>query len=646
MLDLKAFGLTEPFNGNANINKDKTTGDSYSNTGACEMVTRYSTFVVGLLTVTILLIHGSFAFAGQYDRTDYGRRIEGIEGDTEVWWCEAAWKVAPSRPAPQEKSSTASLAAARNDREAVQIVLRPGKELKQLTAAAGVLSGPGGATIPAENVQVLRVYYHYVHTPTDKMGVQGEWPDALPPLNKPLDLPTGKNQPLWVLVHVPKDAPAGDYTGAIALTAEGWSAVVPLRLHVWNFALPERNHIDTAFGLSTNRIFRYHRLTADADKRRVFDMYLKSFSDHRISPYGPTPLDRIRVKFVPEADPPRADVDFSAFDAAMQRAVEQYHVTNFRLHIEGMGGGTYERRYEPKIGGFGEKTPQYQAMFSSYVKQLEEHLREKGWLKMAYIYWFDEPEPKDYAFVRAGMERLKKYAPGLQIMLTEQPEEALVGPVDIWCPVSPNYKHDQAEQRRAHGDRFWWYVCCGPKAPYCTLFIDHPATELRVWLWQTWQRDITGVLVWASTYWTSPAEFPDKDHPQDPYKDPMGYRSHYDKAGVKQYWGNGDGRFLYPPLTAATPGASGSEPVIEPPVSSIRWEMLRDGIEDYEYLWLLRDLIAKKRSSLTAEQAKAYESLLEAPAVITDNMTNFTTDPRPIHARRAAIAETIEQLTK
>ena len=46
---------------------------------------------------------------------------------------------------------------------------------------------------------------------------------------------------------------------------------------------------------------------------------------------------------------------------------------------------------------------------------------------------------------------------------------------------------------------------------------------------------------------------------------------------------------------------------IEPPVSSIRWEMLREGIEDYEYLVLLRELIAKKRSSLAPEQVSQYE---------------------------------------
>ena len=72
--------------------------------------------------------------------------------------------------------------------------------------------------------------------------------------------------------------------------------------------------------------------------------------------------------------------------------------------------------------------------------------------------------------------------------------------------------------------------------------------------------------------------------------------------------------------------------------------MLREGIEDYEYLWLLRDLIGKRRASLTARQSRKYESLLEVPEDITRDMTSFTTDPRPIYARRAAIAEAIEQL--
>lgn len=579
-----------------------------------------------------------------YYRSDYGMRLADAGGDTAVWWCDATHKIPRQRPAPTAIAPAATLSAARHDYEAVQIVVRPDKPLVGLTVKASPLTGPGQAVIPAENVDILRVYYHFVEHPTDGTGIRDWWPDALPPLREPLDVPAGNNQPLWLLVYVPKDAAAGDYSGSVSLRAQGFAAEVPLRLHVWDFALPETNHLETAFGFSPWTIFEYHNVKTEDDRRKILDMYFESFSRHRISPYDPAPLDDIRVKFVSDATPPRAEVDFTAFDAAMERAVRRFHFTGLRLPIEGMGGGTFHDRVEPKIGVFGEDTPQYKAMFASYVKQLEDHLRQKGWLGMTYIYWFDEPEPKDYDFVRRGFERLKQNAPGLGTMLTEEPVDALAGPVNIWCPITPNYDHAQAQRRRAAGDRFWWYVCTGPKAPYCTLFIDHPATELRVWHWQTWQRGIVGTLVWSSNYWTSDSAFPDR--PQNPYDDPMGYVSGYSTPkGSKQYWGNGDGRFIYPPLAAAVPSPSAG-PVIEPPVSSIRWEMLREGVEDYEYLYLLRELLAASRTKLSAAEIARYNALLEVPASITSDMTTFAKDPSAIYARRAEIAAAIEQLMK
>jgi hypothetical protein len=577
-------------------------------------------------------------------RTDYGQRIAGVDGDTAVWWCPATHKVPRRRALPDERCEAVRIEAARHDWEAAQIVVRPTQPLRGLTAVASDLLGPNGAVIAADKVKLLYVYYHFVHQPTDATGVCDWWPDALPPLERELDVAAHENQPLWVLVYVPPDAAPGDYGGQISLRGEGFAAQVPLQLRVWNFRLPERSNLETAFGLSPGEIFRYHNLKTEADKRQVLDWYFQSFAEHRISPYDPTPLDPIRVKFLPQEDPPRAEVDFEAFDRAMRKALDKYRFNTFNVRLQGMGGGTFHQRYPPQIGEFGEDTPQYRAMFSSYVAQLEAHFRERGWLDMAYVYWFDEPEPRDFDFVAQGMRRLQQFAPGLRRMLTEEPgDNVLAELVDIWCPISFHYDHAAAEQRRAAGDRFWWYVCTGPKAPYCTLFIDHPASELRVWHWQTWQRNIVGTLVWETNYWTSSAAFPDE--PQNPYEDPMGYVSGYSTPrGVKSYWGNGDGRFLYPPLAAAVPGRSGDDPVIAPPVSSIRWEMLREGVEDYEYLFLLRQMLRQRRAQLPPDRLRHLEALLDVPAEVTADMTTFTTDPTPIYRHRRAVAEAIEQL--
>jgi hypothetical protein len=346
-----------------------------------------------------------------------------------------------------------------------------------------------------------------------------------------------------------------------------------------------------------------------------------------------------------ERDKLQVKLDFTAWDKAMERAIDGYHFNSFRLGIPGMGGGTFHARHEPELLGFSEDAPHYQTLFQNYCSQMQEHLRRKGWLDEAFVYWFDEPDPKDYAFVSNGFAKLKAAAPDINRMLTEQVEPALLGGPNIWCPVSNAYRHEPAEERRTHGEKFWWYICTGPKAPYCTLFIDHPGTELRVWLWQTWQRRIDGILVWETNYWTSSAAYPDREHPQNPYEDPMGWTSGYSTpAGEKRAWGNGDGRFIYPPVEAAD--AHPGRPILEGPVDSIRWEMLRDGIEDYEYLVMLKRLMEVKHSQLDAAQRGQYAALLEVPAEITRDMTTFTKDPAAIEKYRDRVAQAIAGLSR
>ncbi len=340
---------------------------------------------------------------------------------------------------------------------------------------------------------------------------------------------------------------------------------------------------------------------------------------------------------------PQPEFDFTRWDQAMTRAIDELHFNTFRLPVPGLGGGTFHERYEPQLLGYSQDTPQYREAMKAYLGQLESHLRDKGWLDEAFVYWFDEPDPKDYEFVNNGFATLKQWAPAINRMLTEQVEPALIGGPNIWCPLTASYDQESAEQRRAAGEEFWWYVCTGPQAPYCTLFIDHPGTEMRVWLWQTWQRQIAGILVWETNYWTSSAAYPDPSQPQNPYTDPMSWVSGYSTPdGSRRPWGNGDGRFVYPPEAAAD--GRPAESVLEGPVECLRLEMLRDGIEDYEYLTILRNLLHSRAAHLTATQRTAYEALLAVPPQITSGITNFTIDPAPIEERRQEVARAVVEL--
>jgi len=760
-----------------------------------------------VILVTVLTWGSVAASRGaDYLNTANGELLPGSTEQVALWWTSSGWKVGRECPLPQTKGRTLVIRAAKNEVEAAQLVVRPKTAIEGLAVTPGSLSGPDGAVLPATCVEVFEVRYVNVTRPTDKSAVAGYWPDPLPPLEGPLDLEAGKNQPFWVRVHVPRDARPGVYEGLIDITMKGANSTVPLRVEVYDFELPKRMTCTTAFGFSHPTVFRYQGISNPQQRREVLDKYWANLSAHHISPYDLAPLDPISVTW-PDVRPPkpkwqggrevtnekhggerallvfddRADenvgafyeplvaipegglrlrfwyrtampnhaflvtlthydgsgkwisganndlglegnglwqsfdrtirsfppdaksvqlhlrattwtetgehtgliwfddvslanaatggelletggfeppelppiereklhvkLDFTAWDKAMARAVDHYGFNSFRLGIPGMGGGTFHSRNEPELLGFGENTPHYQALFNSYCTQIQEHLRAKGWLDEAFVYWFDEPDPKDYAFVNNGFAKLKAAAPDINRMLTEQVEPALLGGPNIWCPVSNHYRHDLAEQRRAHGEKFWWYVCTGPKAPYCTLFIDHPGTEMRVWLWQTWQRMIDGLLVWQSNYWTSSAAYPERDRPQNPYKDPMGWTSGYSTpAGQKRPWGNGDGRFIYPPVRAADGNPAG--PVLDGPVDSIRWEMLRDGIEDYEYFAILKRLLADKGSRLSTADRNRYTALLEVPAEVTKEMTVFTTDPGPLERHRDRLARAIAALAK
>ena len=718
---------------------------------------------------------------------DYGYLVS--EGDAAtVWWCESPYKVSRERPAPEDRRPTVLIEAARNEYEAAQVVIRPAQDLRGLSAEVGDLTGPRGAKLPAAALTIDEVAYVNVRVPTDETGCEGWWPDPLPPLTAPLDLVAGRNQPLWVTAHVPKDVPPGDYRGTLTLSAEGWRQPVDLQVHVFGFTLPDETHVESGFGLDHGSLRQYHNLETNEEVRQVYDLYLRNFAAHRISPYNPTPFDPIRVSFtgvtweggrfvtdvhaggaaslhVVDDSPTNAvdahtrellpvepgqsytlrwscrtgepgqgylvtlqtydadrqwisgnnkdfpatgsgdwqaleqslagrlddrvrfvnvvlrpatwtedgahtgsawfddcelaaddgrnllpnpgfeqtdeqldvEVDFTDWDRAAQYAFEELHLRDFSLPVQGMGGGTFHSRYLGRIGPYEQGSPEYERLMATYLRTIQDHLEAKGWLDKQYIYWFDEPDAKDYDFVREGMALLERCAPKLRRMLTEEPTPPLFGAVDLWCPILPNMDPTVCAERQAQGEDLWWYVCTGPKAPFPTLFIDHSALEMRLWLWMTWKWQLDGVLIWATNYWHSPAAY-HEGKLQNPWTDPMSYVSGYDfKAGQIGYWGNGDGRFLYPPNRAV--GEDGTKR-LEGPVNCIRWELLRDGMEDYECFYLLNTLTQER-----GPRAREAAELLTIPDALIPDLTHFTRDPQPLLEHRRQLARAIEKLT-
>lgn len=301
-------------------------------------------------------------------------------------------------------------------------------------------------------------------------------------------------------------------------------------------------------------------------------------------------------------------IDWTDFDRIMERyiALGQNAFNVYWARVPGGWGS---------VAGLGDE--QQRRISAEILRQTEAHLAEKGWLDLAYLYVIDEPGADFFPQVRQVFEFVHSAAPRLKRLLTygygaTRPHEPgrpkyaeLAGCVDIHVPHSDCFDAEYLGERQRLGEEIWAYVCISAQRPYLNIWgIDYPGTDPRVLFWQFHRYGITGFLYWAITYWE-----------KDPWKEPMTYPG-----------GNADGSLLYP-------GKDG-------PVDSLRWELTRDGIEDYDYLELARRAATRLRAAGKAAQAAKLEALCRADAVTADWKV-YTEDPQVIMAHRRKIAEAL-----
>jgi len=150
--------------------------------------------------------------------------------------------------------------------------------------------------------------------------------------------------------------------------------------------------------------------------------------------------------------------------------------------------------------------------------------------------------------------------------------------------------------RRKAGKRTLLYTAVTPIYPNTFIFSD--PLESRYLGWAVWKWDFDGYIRWAWNFW--PATL-------------------WDQPNFT--WHSGDMFFVYP-------GPDG-------PVDSIRWEMLRQGLQDYECLWLARkglgDLGSDRRHAEFVQ--KSREALAKAVDLATQQFDRDKIPRDPIPAR-------------
>jgi hypothetical protein len=175
----------------------------------------------------------------------------------------------------------------------------------------------------------------------------------------------------------------------------------------------------------------------------------------------------------------------------------------------------------------------------------------------------------------------------------------------------------RAEQ--AKGGEITWYISCDQIYPQPNYFIDAPAMDPVMIPWITWRYGMNGILYWDLVYWPQTP---------DPWLNPVTYLSGFfcSRGGIL----NGEGSLLYP--GQRTRRHTGQNDV-EGPVSSLRFELLREGIEDYEYLWLLKSLGDPQFAD-------------EAVKSLVVDVRAFSRNAEELLAMREKLARRIEELVR
>ncbi len=544
--------------------------------------------------------------------------FETIASPYDVFVVPSATKVLPQLSLPTGAArGSATLSLARNESEAIQLILRTGwvAPLQQVGVTITDLqqtTGPG--VIPAQTITWSAVGSVKTQQPAYAVSYVGWWPDYLPAAS-PFDVPQGWLQSVWITVRADATTPPGEYAGTIAIRpTNAPEQQIPLRVIVWNFTLPTVPSLPSAFDLYVNRIqtgygnfFPQWWANWQSNQPELLQRYYNSLIDHRLAPILNVDLDAPeRVNYLELATTP-ASLPLAA--PGMQGMLDR------GLSAFGIGGHS---------GSLGNNWPttsqELQALQPTYT-QLAAILRSHpGWFERHYIYMYDEPSP-GLANANEAAQMLHGADPGLKNLVTlgNSFDVDTLGswfvPFDIVAIRNVIFNHPQADKLRQLGKSVWLYVS-SPEPPYPTLVIDYPGMAPRILPWMCWKYKINGLLYWCTDYWKT-----------NPYQNPN-----------NTLWNqNGNGSLLYP-------GPDG-------PVPSIRLEVLRDGMEDYDYLSLLSQQVARVRANATAMADPNVQRLVtdadQALAIdptIVESLKLYTQDPQVVLSARAKLASLIEQL--
>lgn len=448
------------------------------------------------------------------------------------------------------------LHAARGETEAFQAVYWHPQGANEVGVRSVNLQGPTPGADQWVTVNPVAYIYCRVASTDLRMTVQGLgrfhgpgfYPEVLRMPGR-VSVPPGKHQPFWVSVAVPPQARAGIYRGSVDVGSERGVMTLPFEVRVWDFDLPAApdfavRNVFTFLGYDEQARAAHcpDEASATAYWRNV-NRAAANLPGACLSSLEPAPVSR--------GGNDELSYNWAPFDRQVEWCRQELGVRHFTLPF---GYLAYHEAILSAAKVIGPGVPpgseRWFTLLECALEQYVTHLRARGWLSEFSFFVYDEPDNAILPACRRLVELARRVEPTLPLILHSHPWTPEMIALNSTVVLNPRNYHGPFVQRLQ--ERGWtvWTYCNGAS------LIDGPPNAGRMIPWTYFKHGITGMTWHSLDDWrgTSPWEAPDR------------YIS----------W-NASSCFLFPdpddPRRA---------------LRTIRWEQWRDGMEDYEYLRLLR----------------------------------------------------------
>ncbi|MBQ4613497.1 MAG: DUF4091 domain-containing protein [Akkermansia sp.] len=429
--------------------------------------------------------------------------------------------------------------------------------------------------------------------------------------------PAGIQRAVWYEVNVPRDAEPGVYQGTVTAEAPGCEpASQPIVIQVEQASLPEpkdwKIHLD--LWQYPYSVARWHdvepwseehfallrplmKRLAEAGQKCITCTLLDEAWNAQTYDWYPSMVRWVRGKDgVMRYDYSVLDkwIHFMHDEIGIREQISCYSMLPWHLRIQYYDEETGQTARLSATPG----KPEFEALWAPFLQDFHRHMQEKGWAEKTSIAIDERP---DY-MVREAMRLVQENAPSFRIASAVDKPSELTKEVDNISPVithAGTALGDILRQRKAAGKITTFYVCLHPRVPN-TFTTSSPAESEWLGFFAA-ANHLDGFLRWAYNAWN---------------RNPM-------QCTDFGSWPTGDCFLVYP----------GNR-------SSIRFERLRDGIEEYEKITLLR-----ARSGESPQAAAAIELMnSRLAAIFTVERSTAMQHAQDIAQARSIVAETLRAL--